>query len=112
MWARVRTTFNSWLPRTQPALLRRQGPGGSLGRESQIAGFGIAVHQHGLAIADAALQQQPAERGFDLLLNGALQRTRAIVRVLARTRQVGPRRFGQLERDAAVRQARAQPAKL
>ncbi len=66
-------------------------------RERKVAGFGRAIDQHGLAVADAALQQQAAERGFDALLDGALQRARAVMRVVSGVHQVGAGGFGKFQ---------------
>ncbi|SPE30427.1 conserved hypothetical protein [Candidatus Sulfopaludibacter sp. SbA6] len=87
-------------------------PGRRLRPKSQVAGFGRGIHRYRLAVMHRALQQQAAQRRFDLFLNGPLQRTRAVMRVVARAHQIGARSIGEFERDVTVRQARPQAPKL
>ena len=50
--------------------------------------------------------------GLQLLLQQALERPRAVDRIVAGAREVLDRRVGELDLDLAFRQARAQPRQL
>src|SRR5690349_5606082 len=85
-------------------LLRRGKP--------QIAGLAVRIHHDCLSVANDPLEQEPAERRLDLLLDGAFQRARPVVRVVAGADQVLERAVGQFQRDVALGQPRPQTAEL
>jgi len=54
----------------------------------------VVVHDHFFAIMDLAFDNQPAQAGFDLLLNGALEWTGSVGWIVTRLNQVGAGRIG------------------
>src|SRR5262249_56340777 len=80
--------------------------------ELQFASRRVEIDEHGLAVANLALQNAASERRFDLALDRAFERARAVDRVIAGAHQARARRFGQLQADVAFGQAAAQPVEL
>src|SRR6266511_1692996 len=90
-------------PRLQP--LRLSG-------EIQLAALLVEIDENGLAVADFAFQDAASERRFDLALDRAFERARAVERVIAHGRQMRARRVGQFQADVTFGQALPQPVEL
>src|SRR5262249_39249859 len=84
----------------------------SLGRERQRFLLAIITDRDGLAVADLAFEQLPAEGGLQLLLERALQRARPVGRLVADADEVLAGGVGQLQGDLAIREALPQPRQL
>src|SRR5262249_13383420 len=72
----------------------------------------LIVHLDRFPIVYRALQQLPAQRRFDLLLQGPLQRPRTIRLIIANPHQVSLGLIGQFQRDVAFLEAPAQTSEL
>ncbi len=93
-------------------------PGGTLGlgmngltfRKAQfVSGH---VHRDGVALAERAIEHAQGEGIQQPPLQGALERTRPIDRIITLTDEEVLGRFAQLNRDLPVAQALQQPAQL
>src|SRR5262245_58287512 len=80
--------------------------------EIQLAASRVEIDENGLAVADFAFQDAASERRFDLALDRAFERARAVERVIAHGRQMRARRVGQLQADVTFGQAPPQPVEL
>src|SRR5215510_6471276 len=83
-----------------------------LNGEIQFPALRVEIDENGLAVADFAFQDAASERRFDLALDRAFERSRPVIRIIARADQMSARGVGQLQFDVAVGQALSQPVEL
>src|SRR5262245_45570673 len=83
-----------------------------LSGEIQSAAGLVVIDEDRLALVDFAFQKAASERGFDLTLDRAFQRSGAVIRIEAGLRQMRARRVGQLQIDVAFGQAPPEPVEL
>src|SRR2546425_5687538 len=98
-----------------PSRLRRlflEGFFRSFGGELQFTSIGIVIDDDRLSIPDFALQDEPAERSFDFLLDRALQRTRAIVGIVSDAHEMSLCRVRKFDPNVAFIEPPAQMLEL
>src|SRR6267143_2958070 len=99
----------------EPPRLRRlflEGFFRSFGGELQFTSIEIVIDDDRLSIPDFALQDEPAERSFDFLLDRALQRTRAIVGIVSDAHEMSLGRVRKFNPNVAFIEAPAQVLEL
>src|SRR5581483_3163227 len=72
----------------------------------------VDIHHHRVAIAELTLQQPHGQFVLQALLDDALERSRAVDRIVALLAKSPASRLGQLQRDLAILEQLAQPSKL
>src|SRR5882672_587017 len=105
-------TFSLFRNRPYRASSRSTGDPLRLSGEIQLAARLEDIDENGLAVTDFAFQDAASERRFDLALDRAFERARAVIRVVARADQMRARGVGQLQFDVAFGQALSQPVEL
>src|SRR5579884_4238803 len=96
---------------------RASAEGGEIGErlddlERELPPVAVEADPHDVAVAHLAREDLPPERRFDLTLDRALERTRAVRRLVAAAHEVRLRIVGDLQRDPPVAQPFADAVEL